>query len=93
MCRLCPLCRTESYFVIPSHKHVLGREKELLVEAYKTSLSRKPCKHYLAGECPFGTSCFYMHEEDGKKVTHVRVLYKSDEAACAPRKITLSDYL
>ena len=42
--RLCPLCRTESYFVIPSQKHLTGTEKEILVDAYKISLSNKPCK-------------------------------------------------
>lgn len=42
--RLCPLCRTQSYFVIPSREHVSGEAKDKLVDAYKTSLSRKPCK-------------------------------------------------
>lgn len=42
--RLCPLCRTQSYFVIPSREHVIGEAKDKLVDAYKTSLARKPCK-------------------------------------------------
>jgi len=67
--RLCPLCRTQSYFVIPSREHVTGEAKDKLVDAYKTSLARKPCKHYHTNnkDCPFGLSCFYMHEPDGSK--------------------------
>jgi hypothetical protein len=71
--RLCPLCRTQSYFVIPSREHVTGEAKDKLVDAYKTSLAKKPCKHYHSNnkECPFGASCFYMHEPDGSKGVQV----------------------
>lgn len=42
--RLCPLCRTESHFVVPSSDFLTGEAKQALLEAYKNSLSAKPCK-------------------------------------------------
>lgn len=43
-------------------------EKQAIIDGYKTQLGRTHCKHYArgSGSCPFGTSCFYRHEnEDG----------------------------
>lgn len=65
--RVCPLCRKVSYFVVPSSVFPEGDEKELLLQTYKESLARKPCRHYQQGNCPFGSSCFYLHEADGSK--------------------------
>ena len=62
--RTCPLCRQETWFVVPSAKLVTDApRKEALIEAYKASLRRIPCRHFDEGrgECPFGTSCFYRH--------------------------------
>ena len=42
--RLCPLCRRQSHFVVPSTKSLSGDEKELLVQTYKEIMSSKPCK-------------------------------------------------
>eukprot|EP00981_Chlorochromonas_danica_P001834 scaffold386_cov174-Ochromonas_danica.AAC.8 len=43
--RLCPLCRKESYFIIPSVRFVpTGPEKEVLIETYRGSLQQIPCK-------------------------------------------------
>lgn len=65
--RMCPLCRTQSYFVVPSSSFSVGEEKDALLQAYKESLARIPCRYYKEGICPFGSSCFYMHELDGSK--------------------------
>mmetsp|Transcript_10015 Transcript_10015/g.10125 ORF Transcript_10015/g.10125 Transcript_10015/m.10125 type:complete len:430 (+) Transcript_10015:222-1511(+) len=59
--RLCPLCRVESYFVIPSSHIVNSSEKEQFVSSYIANMRRIPCKHYREGSCPFGSSCFYLH--------------------------------
>jgi hypothetical protein len=41
---------------------MLQNEKEKFINAYKTSLTRKPCRNYLKDKtCPFGSSCFYLH--------------------------------
>lgn len=62
--RGCPVCRELSHFVVPCDRFVdhPGRKREL-VEEYKASLARIPCRLFAEGEgeCPFGTSCFYMH--------------------------------
>lgn len=69
--RVCPLCRKESYFVVPSSTFPQGSEKEMVIQAFKDSLAKKPCRYYQTGRCPFGSSCFYMHETDGSKGTEV----------------------
>eukprot|EP01038_Epipyxis_sp_PR26KG_P016843 gene16843-23070_t len=59
--RLCPLCRNVSYYIIPSKRYVIGKDKVDLVETYKETVAKKPCKHFAKGSCPFGSSCFYVH--------------------------------
>lgn len=62
--RLCPVCRNESFFVIPVDKLLLDpEEKRRAIEQYKNEMGRIPCKmfDYGRGDCPFGTSCFYAH--------------------------------
>ena len=63
--RLCPLCRTESYVIIPSNQFIeSGDEKDEIMYRYKTILQNMPCKHFNKGEgkCPFLNSCFYAHQ-------------------------------
>jgi len=68
--RLCPLCRVESYFTVPSLvalRH--GDKKDLLIQNYRLSLKKIPCK--FAGQvCPFGSSCFYFHPESDRAAVH-----------------------
>mmetsp|Transcript_9875 Transcript_9875/g.17203 ORF Transcript_9875/g.17203 Transcript_9875/m.17203 type:complete len:166 (-) Transcript_9875:74-571(-) len=62
--RLCPVCRNESFYVIPSDKIILDPdEKRRVITQYKEEMGRIPCKlfDYGRGNCPFGTSCFYAH--------------------------------
>ncbi|ESO03033.1 hypothetical protein HELRODRAFT_185662 [Helobdella robusta] len=67
--RLCPQCRVRTDFVIPSHYWYENKEdKQDLINAYKTSLSKKPCRYFVRdGFCPFTKNCFYSHVgEDGR---------------------------
>jgi len=58
--RMCPLCRIESHFVVPTVRVVFGEAKDRIIASYKQSLKAKPCMHYAQdGKCPFGSSCFY----------------------------------
>ncbi|XP_065122034.1 E3 ubiquitin-protein ligase makorin-2 [Paramisgurnus dabryanus] len=60
----CPECRVVSEFVIPSMYWVEDQdEKNRLIEAFKSGVSKKPCKYFDQGRgtCPFGGNCFYMH--------------------------------
>eukprot|EP01028_Stygiella_incarcerata_P004696 TRINITY_DN2041_c0_g1_i1.p1 TRINITY_DN2041_c0_g1~~TRINITY_DN2041_c0_g1_i1.p1 ORF type:complete len:461 (+),score=122.81 TRINITY_DN2041_c0_g1_i1:136-1518(+) len=62
--RLCPLCHTPSFFVIPSSVFPeTEAEKDVVVEGYKKKLGTIPCKYFDEGRgtCPFGSSCFYSH--------------------------------
>jgi len=62
--RLCPVCRNESFYVIPCDDLIFeGAEKSKIIEDYKQEMGRIPCKlfDYGRGTCPFGTSCFYAH--------------------------------
>eukprot|EP00927_Polykrikos_kofoidii_P036608 TRINITY_DN30911_c0_g1_i1.p1 TRINITY_DN30911_c0_g1~~TRINITY_DN30911_c0_g1_i1.p1 ORF type:complete len:295 (-),score=47.87 TRINITY_DN30911_c0_g1_i1:249-1061(-) len=62
--RLCPICRNESFFVIPGDSLLLDpEEKRKVIDKYKTEMTKIPCKlfDYGKGKCPFGTSCFYAH--------------------------------
>jgi E3 ubiquitin-protein ligase makorin len=62
--RTCPVCRTVSFFVVPSTVFPADEaEKALLLEQYRTRLAATPCRHFDrgAGTCPFGSSCFFGH--------------------------------
>lgn len=62
--RTCPICRTNSYLVIPSDYMIYDLDfKEQLLEEYQERLDDIPCKHFNFGKgyCPFQNSCFYAH--------------------------------
>lgn len=42
--RLCPLCRTQSFFVVPSPLSLKGERRMIAIETYKSSLKKIPCK-------------------------------------------------
>ncbi|KAG6831105.1 hypothetical protein H0H92_012782 [Tricholoma furcatifolium] len=69
----CPYCRSECRFIIPSSRFCKeGPEKERIIQNYKDSMKRVPCKHFVATKakdprapmCPFGKDCFYQHLND-----------------------------
>ncbi|KAF4710636.1 hypothetical protein FOZ63_021603, partial [Perkinsus olseni] len=71
--RLCPLCRVESFLIVPCDRWLVhGDEKQREVEGYKKALSRIPCKFYqMKEDCPFGESCYYNHggvETEGGRI-------------------------
>ena len=62
--RTCPICRQNSFLVIPSYYMVMsGPEKDELIEEYNSALKEIPCKHFNfgKGQCPFLNSCKYEH--------------------------------
>lgn len=61
--RSCPLCKIESYMVIPSNFWAEGEEKDDILEEFKESMGGIPCRHFNMGKgkCPFMNSCFYEH--------------------------------
>ena len=74
--RLCPLCRNESHFIVPSVVACRkGPRKDLLIQNYRASLKRIPCRYLYAtgqaqGLCPHGSSCFYLHRPEDKTTVH-----------------------
>mmetsp|Transcript_10329 Transcript_10329/g.15836 ORF Transcript_10329/g.15836 Transcript_10329/m.15836 type:complete len:251 (-) Transcript_10329:153-905(-) len=54
--RTCPICRTNSYLVIPSSRKLEeGDLKNAMLDEYTDTLSAIPCKHFNEGKgfCPF----------------------------------------
>ena len=64
--RKCPVCRVDSFIIIPSTRFLRGAEKIEERERYKSSVAGIPCKNfnYGKGKCQFGTSCMYMHLQE-----------------------------
>ncbi|KAG6919532.1 hypothetical protein DXG01_005122 [Tephrocybe rancida] len=75
----CPMCRAACRYIIPSSRFCKdGPEKSRIVQNYKDSMARVPCKHFTATKakspkkpmCPFGKDCFYQHlNDDGTPYT------------------------
>ncbi|KAL3803157.1 hypothetical protein HJC23_003432 [Cyclotella cryptica] len=68
--RVCPTCRKESDFVVPSNVHpATEEEKGAILRHYKERLSVIPCRNFDGdlGSCPFGSDCFYAHFDDDAK--------------------------
>mmetsp|Transcript_38461 Transcript_38461/g.74607 ORF Transcript_38461/g.74607 Transcript_38461/m.74607 type:complete len:262 (+) Transcript_38461:87-872(+) len=68
--RTCPMCRQTSFFVVPAHAHLTGKEKKITIDRFKRSTSMIPCRYKSQGQkCPFGHRCFYLHLDDTGKDT------------------------
>lgn len=95
--RLCPLCRTESFFVCPSQKPLRGALRQATMDAYKASMERIPCRNHQQGYCQFGNSCFYSHRNsDGVEESYKapRALLNSDtELEYRGNNLLLSDFI
>jgi len=44
--RTCPVCRTNSYLVIPSTRMFYGELKDDLIDEYVDALSEIPCRYF-----------------------------------------------
>lgn len=68
--RTCPICRTTTYFIVPSAVWPSSNEqKEQIVAGYKAKLASIDCRlfNFGEGQCPFAQSCFYKHAyRDGR---------------------------
>lgn len=74
--RACPVCRTLSYYVIPSDRLITdpSRKRQLNAE-YLAAQKSIACKHwnYGSGTCHFGSSCHYKHlNPDGSEAVAPR---------------------
>jgi len=96
--RMCPVCRNESFFVVPCDRLISdSKEKAREIAIYKSQMSATPCQafDYGNGSCPFGTSCFYAHlNPDGTR--HVpappRRMFGADGSQLIG-EVKLSDFL
>ena len=65
--RCCPVCKVESYFVVPSATPIIDEEsKQRLIQSYKENMSKIECSFFNRGKgvCPFGSNCFYKHTNE-----------------------------
>lgn len=99
--RSCPECRVVSHYVVPSEYWVETQdEKDKLIADYKNSLKKQHCRYFArgAGQCPFSTSCFYLHAyPDGREAPAVYSAprHRYNDAAELERvsRVTLWDFL
>jgi hypothetical protein len=91
--RRCPLCRLESFVVIPSASFLVGDQKRTEKEKYCNYLSSIPCKNFDQGKgkCPFGSSCLYKH--DGEVTTSDFIVIKGADGKKTKKATQLSEYL
>eukprot|EP00949_MAST-11_sp_MAST-11-sp1_P003291 g3291.t1 len=71
--RNCPLCRKNSFFVVPSARPLVGSDRVAAIESFKQYCSTKPCRNWIPNahrsndsralnrSCKLGHRCFYAH--------------------------------
>jgi E3 ubiquitin-protein ligase makorin len=97
--RGCPLCRQESFVVVPCDRMVFDPERKARVLLqYKEKLARIPCMHFnrARGTCPFGSSCFYAHvDEEGRVVPPAKLRHRenADGEVEIMQQVRLCDFL
>lgn len=70
----------DSHYVVPSEFWVSDPQaKSQLIEEYKSSINAKDCRHFDfgRGQCPFGSSCFYRHADEGGNVVEEKVRFRA----------------
>jgi hypothetical protein len=92
--RRCPLCRVESFVVIPSGTFLVGEEKLYEKDKYCQYLASIPCKNFSLGpgKCQFGTSCLYKHEGESRSLNEF-VVIKGADGTRTKKATQLSDFL
>ena len=95
--KLCPICRTLSYYVISSRKlFETPEEKEKIHKEYLEKLLTIPCKMFQNGDgvCTFGKKCLYGHfDKNGIVVPKKDVKYKKKEIDLKSEIMSLSLFL
>lgn len=97
--RACPVCRTPSFFVIPSDRLLASaRRKAQANEGYTSSQRTLPCRLFNQGRgtCAFGSSCWYAHLlPDGTPAVLPRPVYRIDAegAPASVRGLRLNEFL
>ena len=73
--RKCPICRIDSFLIIPSTRFLQGSDKFEERERYRSSVAEIPCKNfnYGKGKCQFGNSCMYLHLNEDENGAGVRL--------------------
>eukprot|EP00172_Hildenbrandia_rubra_P002577 Plantae.Rhodophyta-Hildenbrandia_rubra.ctg353.p1 GENE.Plantae.Rhodophyta-Hildenbrandia_rubra.ctg353~~Plantae.Rhodophyta-Hildenbrandia_rubra.ctg353.p1 ORF type:complete len:446 (+),score=68.78 Plantae.Rhodophyta-Hildenbrandia_rubra.ctg353:39-1376(+) len=98
--RHCPVCRRESFLVIPSDVYIKDENEKIeLEEQYKSRLNTIPCKHFDFGSgiCPFNDSCLYSHLDREGRVSEASsrpALLVSGSGEVIPKTVPrLAEYL
>ncbi len=94
--RKCPICRIDSFLIIPSSEYATSERKYQELEAYKRTLGVIPCKKFNKGDgsCPFGDSCMYLHEKpDGSRFMHDFKIMQGVDGKKTKKCSTLSDFI
>ena len=91
--RKCPICRVDSFVIIPALHYMTGQAKASEKSKYCQHLSMIPCKNFDNGKgsCPFGTSCLYFHA--GTTAVDSFVLLKGADGTRTKKHSQLSDFL
>ena len=73
--RKCPICRIDSFIIIPSTRFLQGLDKLEERERYMSSVAEIPCKNfnYGKGKCQFGSSCMYLHLNEDDSGSSLRL--------------------
>lgn len=91
---VCPTCRKQSNFVVPSYRLPKSDEDRLSIVAEHTDkLAKIPCKHFDGelGSCMFGSDCLFGHiDEDGNDVKNIdRTMQEMYEEREAGREVMI----
>ena len=71
--RTCPICRKNSYLVIPSYYMVnSGPEKDALIEEFLNSNADKTiCTFFMQGNCKYADRCKFLHPTGPPDYNHL----------------------
>lgn len=97
--RACPVCRVQSFFVIPSDRLLVSARRKAQANADFTASQRAlPCRLFNLGRgtCAFGSSCWYAHLlPDGTQAVLPRPVFRVDAegAPASVRGLRLNEFL
>ena len=97
--RACPVCRVQSFFVIPSDRLLVSARRKAQANADFTASQRAlPCRLFNLGRgtCAFGSSCWYAHLlPDGTPAVLPKPVFRVDAegAPASVRGLRLNEFL